>query len=381
MRILYLLPHFDEGINSFSKLLMPILEELERKGVSFEIYSGNRAYEGRFANVHKARLVKTSSLAFITFPINLLLGTFYSWLWRIKNPQGIIHNLGGGNSLYHDVITAHACHAQYLALKKRYKERHLVWLNPIHGMILVTEWLNYRRKTQVIAVSHFVEKGLLQHHPKLAGHIVTIENATPRQIKSRVRRENSCFTLLFASNNHHHKGLRYLLDAMELAINQKPNWKLLIAGTDPFEPYWRNEVSKRNLTSQVQFLGHRSDLSDLMAQSDLFALPSKYESFGMVFLEAAQVGCPSYGSYTGILETLYQPEHGPALCSHPIASSQLFNGLRYWAEHPQERLELGKKMQMISERFQAEAMVEETYKVYERVAFFLRTNNKKSFDS
>jgi glycosyltransferase involved in cell wall biosynthesis len=368
VRLLYLLPYFDEERNSFSKLLVPVLEELERRQIPFTVYSSNRSYHGRFAYAHQAKFLPTPRLAFLVFPLNLFLGTLFAWRWRRRHPDGLIHNIGGGNGLYHDVITAHACHAQYLEVKRRYGETGRIWFNPIHMMILFTEWLNYRRQAQVVAVSSFVSEGLRHFHPAMQTHVLTIENASPpRQVQTPVTRQQA-FTILFASNNHQHKGLGPLLDVMAKAKEQGLPWKLLIAGYDPFESFWKKQVIARQLETIVEFLGHQRNLAGLMAASDIFCLPSKYESFGMVFLEAAQVGCPSYGSRTGIMETLYRTPKGPSLCEHPVQAEALFAGLRYWAEHPDERKQLGLAMQKASERFSADAMVRETLALYERLS-------------
>src|SRR5688572_17385271 len=87
VRILYLLPAFDENANSFSKLLVPLLEECERRRIPFLIYSGNRSYRGRFARFHEAKFLPPSRLAFVVFVLNVLLGTFWAWAWRRRNPD------------------------------------------------------------------------------------------------------------------------------------------------------------------------------------------------------------------------------------------------------------------------------------------------------
>lgn len=50
--------------------------------------------------------------------------------------------------------------------------------------------------------------------------------------------------------------------------------------------------------SQVTFVGHAtpSQVADYLKRSDIFVLPSQYESFGVVFIEAMSVGLPVIGS-------------------------------------------------------------------------------------
>lgn len=46
----------------------------------------------------------------------------------------------------------------------------------------------------------------------------------------------------------------------------------------------------------MRFLGHRTDIADLLAASDVFCFPSEREGFGGVLIEAMAVGCPIVAS-------------------------------------------------------------------------------------
>ena len=67
-----------------------------------------------------------------------------------------------------------------------------------------------------------------------------------------------------------------------------------------------SKVEKLNLTEQVKFIGHRSDLKDIMAVSDaVISFSTKPEAFGRVSLEALRLGVPVLGySHGGVSEQL-----------------------------------------------------------------------------
>ena len=90
------------------------------------------------------------------------------------------------------------------------------------------------------------------------------------------------------------KGLDILLKAYmdEPALNQ---WTLTIIGDGPMRPAYKQMVSGRNLN--VHFVGRVSheENARLMAAAKLFVLPSREESFGIVYAEALCMGLPIIG--------------------------------------------------------------------------------------
>ncbi|KEO71832.1 glycosyltransferase [Anditalea andensis] len=58
-------------------------------------------------------------------------------------------------------------------------------------------------------------------------------------------------------------------------------------------------LNKFNLASRVQFLGERNDINDLMYHATALIVPSKFEAFGLVTVEAMANGCLVIGNNTG----------------------------------------------------------------------------------
>ena len=56
--------------------------------------------------------------------------------------------------------------------------------------------------------------------------------------------------------------------------------------------YLKSLVKEYNLENEIRFLGNRTDIAELLQQSDLFILPSRFEGFGLVILEAMASGLP-----------------------------------------------------------------------------------------
>lgn len=90
------------------------------------------------------------------------------------------------------------------------------------------------------------------------------------------------FTLLFVSTGHGRKGLRPLLEALELL--QQGEYELLIAGS-------RSDGVQTK--AGIRYLGYVSDMAQLYAAADVTVLPSQYEPFGLVVIESLLCGTPA----------------------------------------------------------------------------------------
>lgn len=67
---------------------------------------------------------------------------------------------------------------------------------------------------------------------------------------------------------------------------------LLLIGKGPDEEKIRQKVAAEGLTEHVRFLGARDDVNELMMGMDVFLLPSFFEGFGIVLIEAQATGLP-----------------------------------------------------------------------------------------
>ena len=77
-------------------------------------------------------------------------------------------------------------------------------------------------------------------------------------------------------------------DVMEIFknIHAATTSKLLMVGDGPERPIAEDLARQYGIESDVRFLGKQEQMEDILAVSDLFLLPSEYESFGLVALEA-----------------------------------------------------------------------------------------------
>ncbi len=95
------------------------------------------------------------------------------------------------------------------------------------------------------------------------------------------------------------KGVSVLLEAMKDVLARVPKARLVVAGDGPERPALERQARDLGIDNRVAFLGMRADLPRVLAALDVFVLPSLYEGFGLVVLEAMAVGVPVIATRVG----------------------------------------------------------------------------------
>lgn len=88
------------------------------------------------------------------------------------------------------------------------------------------------------------------------------------------------------------KNFSFLLDFASLLQKRNIDFRIQIVGDGPDREKLTRQVSKVNLSSHVEFLGRLKDVNTFLKSQDLFLFTSRYEGFGLVLLEAMDVGLP-----------------------------------------------------------------------------------------
>ncbi len=103
--------------------------------------------------------------------------------------------------------------------------------------------------------------------------------------------------LLTVGRLEYQKGQIHLVDAFASISDRYPSSVLLVAGRDGnASESLRRRVEKAGIADRVHFLGHRSDVGDLMVGADIFVFPSLWEGLGGVLIEALALEVPIVSS-------------------------------------------------------------------------------------
>lgn len=88
------------------------------------------------------------------------------------------------------------------------------------------------------------------------------------------------------------KNLPLLLSAFSQVLAKHPKTRLILIGRGPEEKNLKNICAELKIENAVEFLDWTENVKDCYAEADAYVLPSNYEGWGRVIIEAAAAGLP-----------------------------------------------------------------------------------------
>jgi glycosyltransferase involved in cell wall biosynthesis len=155
--------------------------------------------------------------------------------------------------------------------------------------VLRIEEEEYRLADRLLCPSDFTAKTFLDRGfspEKLARHIYGVDEKAYYPAPQRDPKRG--LTAIFVGVAAVRKGLHFALEAW-LRSPASHDGKFLIAGQ--FLPAYQEKLAPMLSHPSVHMLGHRSDVAELMRDSDVMILPTIEEGFGLVCTEAMASGC------------------------------------------------------------------------------------------
>ncbi|HEY9748676.1 MAG TPA: glycosyltransferase, partial [Allocoleopsis sp.] len=183
-----------------------------------------------------------------------------------------------------------------------------------------------QRADRVMAVSHYTRDRLLQEQSLEANQVTVLPNAfdagrfqiapKPQYLLERYGLKPDQPVILTVSRldqNTNYKGYNQIIQALQQIRQQIPNAHYVLAGKGNNIPHIEALVRQLGLQDCVTLTGFvpESELADHYNLCDVFALPSRGEGFGIVYLEALACGKPVLaGNQDGAVDPLLKGEIG-----------------------------------------------------------------------
>jgi glycosyltransferase involved in cell wall biosynthesis len=155
----------------------------------------------------------------------------------------------------------------------------------------VSQWV-YGSANQVICISEKVREQVLQGAPQ--AKTTVIYNGVDPVIFSPDQSSAASNVILSVGNLIPVKGHELLLRAFAAINDRNPTATCVIIGDGPERPGLSRLAGELGIASEVRFMGRqsRSNVTRAMRGCAVFALPSRYEGLGCVYLEAMSASKP-----------------------------------------------------------------------------------------
>jgi UDP-glucose:(heptosyl)LPS alpha-1,3-glucosyltransferase len=193
------------------------------------------------------------------------------------------------------------CHRGYVLTRGPSRGRRLY-----HRVVLALERRVFARTPRIVAISAAGQREIETLYDVKPSRISVIYNGVDlrrfhpsnrRTLRDLARAEVSlaadAWTALFVGSGFERKGLGTAIEAM--ALLGDPTSRLVVIGKGDVAPY-QALAARHGIGEQIVWLGPRADVERWYAAADVCVLPSRYEPFGNVHLEALASGLPIVAS-------------------------------------------------------------------------------------
>lgn len=247
-----------------------------------------------------------------------------------RHPMDVVFGMDRNFCYQTHYRAGNGVHAAYLQRRKKDSslwKKYSIATNPLHHLILAMEKRTFEHPDlEVLFTNSFmVAKEIQEHYPLVdPKKICAVHNgvewkelehpfqeglAKRVEVLAELGLHQDCFQFLFIGNEYGRKGLRLLLWALSLL--KEKNFELSVVGKERDQEAYIAYAKELGLDKQVRFFGAVKDAKPFYAAADCLVVPSLYDPFANVTVEALAFGVPVISSSSnGGSEVLASPEMG-----------------------------------------------------------------------
>lgn len=394
MRVLHVCSTLGPRLGGPSKAAFEMCRALARKGLHVELYATNLDERGRWSPIARPRVLDVAIDRVISqdgvdvnyFPVR--------WPSRLAFAPDMARSIKGSVRQF-DVVHVHSLfqYPSHIACREARRSDIPYILRP-HGTLdpylrkrhpirkHVWTWLFERSDLDNAARIHYTsEEERLAALPvgiKAPGAVIPLgvdtaefDELPPRgSFRRQYPQLATSQLIVFLGRLSPQKGLDILVESFPLVLARHPNAHLVIAGPDDdgLEGVLRRHLKRSGLAGKVTFTGMLAGQEKLalLADTDVWVLPSRMENFGMAVVEAMACSLPVVLSDR--VQIHKQVSDAQAGLVVPLDSSPLADAISHLLEDETLRQSLGSRARvLVHTSFRWETVADSLVALYESV--------------
>lgn len=313
---------FDLSVTGTSPAGSCVLAEVEGLHDTYAVTVFSDRYDGRVgADGGFVRIPLPQRPIVLRYWFFQILAPLRYWLWRASNARPALIQTTQGQFVWADIAYAHFCHRAYLGgpwKQSTVKGLRRVLRRINHGYNALMEGCAFRHARKIVVPSRGLQRELALEYPAVADRIEVISNpvdidayARPIEFDRNSARalhgyeDDHTVFVFVALGDFSRKGLGLILSALAgLPEDFREGARLLVVGGGQGEiTQYREMAQALGVADKVAFAGMQQDVRPYLWASDVFVLPSAYETFSLAAAQAAAAGLPPI-----VTQGLYGPE-------------------------------------------------------------------------
>lgn len=298
----------------------------------------------------------------------------------LKNKVDIIHFLDAREGLFvkkPDSVfllgTVHDTYSWDLQSQSVLKEHFFDWKKRLiyYYFLHKLEKFTYQKFDLLLSNTGYVKERLYQFYDIPEEKIKTVYLPSPiEEIKlneSDKRESSGKYTISFVGGNFQRKGLIQLIRAVNELKKEGYELKIIVAGKDKNQKLIEKWINRNRYNELVEFKGHlkRDEVKKVIMESDVFAMPSITEAYGLVYLEAMALGVPVIGTKEGGTKEIIVDGVNGFLCN-PNDVMEIANKIKKSLDK-RIRKEVIENGHETLKRFSKKCFIEEMLKIYNSI--------------
>lgn len=237
----------------------------------------------------------------------------------------------------------------------------------IYQFLMLLEKIGYIISTKIIAISSTTKKSLVDDYGIPPEKIIVIPVGIDLdEFKPLNDIKKIPSSILYVGRLDKRKGVQYLIRAMKHIVKDFPTAKLYIIGNGNLRNSLEELARREKVNNHVVFLGKvpTNDLIEWYNKAEVFVLPSLFEGFGIVALEAMACGTPVIGTKVpGIVDIIEHEKTG--LLVSPKNEKELGENLKQMLSTPKMRRRfVHKSKKRLEKKFEWKVIAEKVDKIY-----------------